>query len=115
MRGDIMNIYFFFIWRLKQLDDYKFINIWENRYLKHMKQIISGLIIFYLVMTIGAGIAFGEVNFLTGLFAMVLVGMVLGYYMLIHFIQFLAIENERYMRIKMGQSNNTINYDNVVG
>ena len=109
-----MNIYFFFIWRLKNLDDYKFLQVWENRYLKNMRRIISGLIILYLVLTIGTGIAFGEINFITGFMAMILVGVVLGYYMVVHFIQFLAIENERYFRIKMGGQSNSINYDNVV-
>jgi hypothetical protein len=110
-----MNIYFLFIWRLKRLDDYKFLEIWEQRYLNHMRQIISGLIILYLVLTIGTGIVFGEVNFITGLMAMIFVGMVLGYYMVVHFIGFIAVENERYFRIKMGQQNSSINYDNVVG
>lgn len=109
-----MNIYFFFMWRLKRLDDYKFLEIWENRYLKHMRSIITGLFIFYLVVSIGAGMVFGEVNFLTGFLAMTFVGVVLGYYLVVHFIQFLAIENDRYFRIKMGQSSNSINYDNVV-
>lgn len=109
-----MNIYFLFIWRLKRLDDYKFLTIWENRYLNHMRQIISGLIIFYLIVTVGVGMLFGEINFITGLMALLFVGMVLGYYMFIHFIKFLAIQNERYFRIKMGGTNNSINYDNVV-
>jgi uncharacterized membrane protein len=110
-----MNIYFLFMWRLQRLEDYKFLEIWENRYLRHMKQILSGLIILYLILTIGTGIALGEVNFVTGLMGMILVGMVLGYYMVVHFIGFIAVENERYFRIKMGQQENTINYDNVVG
>ena len=110
-----MNIYFLFMWRLKRLDDYKFLEVWENRYLKNIKRIISGLIIIYMVLTIGTGILLGEVNFITGLMAMILVGMVLGYYMVVHFIGFLAVENERYFRVKMGQQTNTINYDNVVG
>ena len=109
-----MNIYFLFMWRLARLDDYKFLEIWENRYLKQMKSIITGLFIFYVVVSIGVGVWFGEVNFLTGLLAMFLVGTILGYFMVVHFIQFLAIENDRYFRIKMGQQTNSINYDNVV-
>ena len=115
VRGDRMNIYFLFMWRLARLDDYKFVDIWESRYLKRMKSIITGLFIFYLALCIGVGVLAGEVNFLTGLLAMGLVGMLLGYYMVIHFIKFLAIENDRYFRIKMGQQTNTINYDNIVG
>lgn len=115
LRGERMNIYFFFIWRLARLNDYDFLHIWEKRYLNRMKSIITGLFILYLVLTIGVGVLFGEVNFLSGLLAMFLVGMVLGYYMVLHFIKFLAIENDRYFRIKMGQSTDSINYDNVVG
>ena len=109
-----MNIYFLLIWRLKRLDDYKFLEVWENRYLRNMKRIISALFLFYVIVTIGVGMVFGEVNFLTGLLALLLVGMVLGYYMVVHFIKFLAIQNERYFRIKMGGPSNSINYDNVV-
>ena len=42
---------------------------------------------------------------------MMLVGAVLGYFMVIHFIKLLAIQNERYFKIKTGQQNSNINYD----
>ena len=110
-----MNIYFFFSLYLNKLNDHKFVTIWETRFLNNLKNIIGILFIVYLSLTFMSGFWYNSVaGFFGALLFMVLVGAVLGYFMVIHFIKFLAIQNDRYFKIKTGQQNSNINYDNVV-
>lgn len=109
-----MSLYFLLNWRLDRLDDFDFMKVWENRYLKHMRWIILVLFILYVGITIGIGTLFGEVNFLFGLLMMGLTGLVLGYFMIVDFLKFLAKHNGRYFQVKMTGQSNTVDYVDVI-
>jgi hypothetical protein len=110
-----MNIYFLFQKYLDKKSDYDFTEIWEKRFLKGMRTIIMVLLVTYIILVFGSGILIDHyIGFLSAILTMGMIGIILAYYMVVHFIKFLAINNERYFRIKMGQHSNTINYDNVV-
>jgi hypothetical protein len=79
-----------------------------------MRTIITVLFLLYLFIILLVGQLFSSAGFLTGLMAVIVTGIVLGYYMLVHALKFFAIENTRYFEIKTRYNGNGIDYDNVV-
>lgn len=111
-----MNLYYFLQLYLNRLDDYKFKSVWEKHFMNRLGRFISiiGLLFLVIVFALGA-ITSNAIGFLSALLVMIMAFMIIGYYLVIGGIKFLAINNERYMRIIMGGNiNETINYDNVV-
>lgn len=111
-----MNLFYLLQKQMDRMDDYKFSQVWERRYLKNLMNVIGILGIIFVVIVFAIGFL---ANYLAGFLIAVLVmgsvGLILGYYMVVHFIVFLAKNNERYMKIMTNQNNSSnINYDNVV-
>lgn len=111
-----MNIYFILQKHLDRMKDHKFKQVWVDKWMNKIPNIISILFVVYIVVVIGLGILINSAaGFFSALLGMVTFGFILGYLMVIHFIQFLAKNNERYMNIMMGQNNQeAFSYDNVV-
>lgn len=110
-----MNLYYFVQKYLDRKDDYNFGIAWEQKFMGRISKIISIIFIIYVMIVIGFGILInGNGGFLLALLSMGTMGILLGYFLFVQFIRFLAINNERYMRIKMNQQENTFNYDNVI-
>ena len=110
-----MNIYFLLQYYLDKQTDHKFVSFWEKRFIGKLGTVFTVLGIIYLVIVFGLSAVVNSYGgFLLAILLMFSIGAVLGYYMVVHFIKFLAKNNERYFTIKTGFNNNTINYDNVV-
>ena len=110
-----MNLFFVIQKYLDRLEDYKFTHVWEKRFMNKLSNIVLGLFFLYLFIVIGIGYVISvQLGFLFALLMMGSIALVLGYYLVVHFITFLAKNNERYLRVMMNQNENTINYDNVV-
>lgn len=102
---------------LDKLDDYKFIDRWENKIIpKSRVYFISALI--YVVIAIGVisnVLLIGVNSIILSLFIFFIVTIVYGYYFLKHLLKFMAKHNSRLMSIKMGTGSNNFSKDNVVG
>ena len=111
-----MNLFYFVQKYLNRLEDYKFVQVWENKIMNNMRRFVSTIFIIYIVIVVGIGALVNiDLGFFWALLIMMFFGAWLGYLTFIQFIRFLAINNERNMRIKMGTGGSGINYDNVVG
>jgi len=110
-----MNVYILLQLYLNRLDDYKFTNVWEKRFMGNLFNVIAIIFVIFVLLIIGVGVLFNSIGgFLLALLMMGIFFFVLGYFLFAHFMLFLAKNNQRYLAIKMNQDSNTINYDNVV-
>ena len=111
-----MNLFYFVQKYLNKLDDYKFVSTWEQKFMNNMRRFVSIIFTIYVIIVVGIGALVNiDLGFFWSLLIMMFFGAWLGYLTFIQFLRFLAINNERFMRLKMGGTESGINYDNVVG
>ena len=107
---------------LNKLDDYKFENIWQNKILKRQR-IYWYLALFYYFAAVGViskVILFGNEFLFWNIIIIILVLFVYGVYYSRSLLKFVALNNQRFMLLRTGFSdehfdNNSFNKDNVVG
>lgn len=111
-----MQLYYFVQKYLDQLTDTVFIKRWESWFVHNPIRFFTTIFFLYmfLMFFIGYG-ALQMFGFFGFLFLMMLISFYFGYVTIIQTIRFLAINNQRYMLVKMSQNQSSnINYDNVV-
>lgn len=102
---------------LTKLNDNGFLDKWENHFIKYSRRYFLGAMFYFVIIVSalftpvisGLGSVFG------GLLMMFLIVIVYGYYFLKWVIRFIAVNNNRYLSIKMGSTTDTFSKDNVVG
>ncbi|MCF7926001.1 MAG: hypothetical protein K9L74_00295 [Candidatus Izimaplasma sp.] len=101
---------------LERLDDYKFEHVWETKITRHSKRLFTGLGIYYLVisMLLTTLLTLGETFFLLDLLVFIFVLFVYGYLLLTQLLKFIALNNQRYLEIKMNMKQDAFDKNNVV-
>ncbi len=111
-----MGIYLLFQRYLDKQTDQRFVFLWEKYVTNSLRRFLLVMFIMYVGVMVLLGylvsIVFGF--FLTWLLIVVL-GLYIGYDLIVETIKFLANNNQRYLLIKMSQKDSGINYENVVG
>ena len=101
---------------LNRLDDYKFTNFWETKFIGHTRGYSLTALIYFVV---GFGLIFEllMIGNESVFFAVIAFLFLLGTYGIFirSILRFLALNNQRYLQIKGGFQTETFNRDNVVG
>lgn len=111
-----MNLFYFFQKYLDKLNNTEFRIKWEKFVHSKIKRFITSILIIWALMTL----AFGYLMYLIsgiffGFILMIFFAAYFGYIMFVQSIKFLAFNNTRYLQVQMGDDEDIINYDNVVG
>lgn len=110
-----MNLYFIVDWYLNKMNDNKFKDIWERKYLKGARRTVSISFLLYLfTLIVLTNMVTGGTNWFLGLLFFFSFGFMFGVLVIFNYLRFMARQNMRYFQIMSG-SNSDINYDNVVG
>lgn len=113
-----MSVFYFLQKYLDGLNDTKFMYRWEKMVLTKMVRFLMGVFFVYLFIVLLLGYGANEV--MPPIFAMfvaLVFGFFFGYTVIVNTIRFMAVNNSRYLQLKMNipDVRNGINYDNVVG
>jgi hypothetical protein len=102
---------------LAKKDDYQFEQIWEKKVLLKQRYYWFGALLYFFIVVglFSELLLIGNTNFLIGFLVTGLILVLYGIYFLRAILQFIAIQNQRYLRIKMGLMEDTFSKDNVVG
>ncbi len=110
-----MNLYFISDWYLNKMDDNKFKEIWERKYIRGAKRVISISFLLYILVLLQLTVMVsGGTNWFIAVLFFFSFGFMFGVFVLFNYLRFMARQNTRYFLIMSG-TNSDINYDNVVG
>ncbi|MCK5761987.1 MAG: hypothetical protein KAH16_03710 [Candidatus Izimaplasma sp.] len=111
-----MNIYYFLQRYLDKLNQVEFIIKWEHYVHFKIKRFFTAIVFIWLLSSVGFGYI---INLLVGPYIgfglMIIFSIYCGYVLFIQTVKFLAVNNTRYIDVKMKQDESGINYDNIVG
>ncbi len=101
---------------LKKLDDYKFTSLWEKRVQGKGRFYFLGLFIYYIIAVgvITQILLYGSSSVFFDIILTMFVIFIYGYYLIRNLLRFIALENNRYMQIKMGHQTESFSKNNVV-
>lgn len=102
---------------LNRLSDYDFVTKWETKIVPRSRFYFMGSLVYFVI---GVGVIsqlllWGNDSVFFSILVFLFVTMIYGFYFIRQGIKFLAINNQRFLRIKTGQQTNGFNKDNVVG
>lgn len=107
---------------LNKLDDYKFKNIWQNKILRKQRfyWITAALYYFLVVAVINKLLLFNNESIILSILVTILTLMIYGSYFARSLLRFIGINNQRYMTLNSGFTNDSydnsdFSKDNVVG
>jgi len=101
---------------LNHLDDYKYTSLWEKRIQGKGRYYFFGLFIYYIIAVgiISQILLYGSSTIFFDIILTMFVMFIYGYYFIRNIVRFIALENNRYMQIKMGHQTESFSKSNVV-
>lgn len=111
-----MGIYILLQRYLDKQNDQRFLHLWEKYVVGNLPRFFFVLSMIFIGVMLLIGYLIGlALGFFLTLFLTIVIAAYLGYDMVVETIRFFAINNQRYLLLKMGKNDSGINYDNVVG
>lgn len=110
-----MGLYYFMKLYLDKQSDQRFLHLWEKYVINNLSRFLLVIFTIYVAVMVLLGYIISVVfGFFLTWFLLIIIGLYLGYDLIVETIKFLANNNQRYLLIKTNNNSNGINYDNVV-